>query len=122
SSALSDNLASVITKRKLDDDMLDRLEEVLIKADLGVAMAARIRLRLASGRYDRGIDTHARDDILAAEITGVLEPLAQDFALNAAAKPHVFLVVGVNGTGKTTTIGKMEHLFRPRGVRRMVPA
>ena len=75
---MSDNLASVITKRKLDDDMLDRLEEVLIKADLGVAMAARIRSRLASGRYDRGIDTEAVRDILATEITSVLEPLAQD--------------------------------------------
>jgi len=122
SSALSDNLASVITKRKLDDDMLDRLEEVLIKADLGVAMAARIRSRLASGRYDRGIDTEAVRDILASEITGVLEPLAQDFALNAAAKPHVFLVVGVNGTGKTTTIGKMAHLFRRRGLSVMLAA
>ena len=60
SSALSDNLASVLTKRKLDEDTLDRLEEVLIKADLGVAMAARIRARIASGRYDRGIDADAR--------------------------------------------------------------
>ena len=59
SSALSDNLASVLTKRKLDEEMLDRLEEVLIKADLGVAMAARIRSRIASGRYDRGIDADA---------------------------------------------------------------
>jgi fused signal recognition particle receptor len=122
SSALSDNLASVITKRKLDDDMLDRLEEVLIKADLGVAMAARIRSRLASGRYDRGIDADAVRDILASEIIGVLEPLAQDFALSAAAKPHVFLVVGVNGTGKTTTIGKMAHLFRRRGSSVMLAA
>ena len=61
--------------------MLDRLEEVLIKADLGVAMAARIRARIASGRYDRGsMPTHVRD-ILASEIADVLEPLAHDFAL-----------------------------------------
>src|SRR4029079_1835705 len=82
SSALSDNLTSVITKRKLDDDMLDRLEEGLIKADLGVAMAARIRVRIAGGRYDRGIDADAVRDILASEISDVLEPLAQDFALS----------------------------------------
>ncbi len=122
SSALSDNLASVITKRKLDEDMLDRLEEVLIKADLGVAMAARIRAKIAGGRYDRGIDADAVRDILASEITGVLEPLARDFALQPDAKPHVVLVVGVNGTGKTTTIGKMAHVFRRRGLSVMLAA
>jgi fused signal recognition particle receptor len=122
SSALSDNLASVITKRKLDEDMLDRLEEVLIKADLGVAMAARIRARIAGGRYDRGIDADAVRGILASEISDVLEPLAQDFALSAGVKPHVLLVVGVNGTGKTTTIGKMAHVFRRRGLSVMLAA
>jgi fused signal recognition particle receptor len=116
SSALSDNLASALSKRKLDEDTLDRLEEVLIKADLGVAMAARIRARVASGRYDRGLDPDQVRDILASEITDVLEPLAHDFALQPGAKPHVFLVVGVNGTGKTTTIGKMAHVFRRRGL------
>ena len=122
SSALSDNLASVVTKRKLDEEMLDRLEEVLIKADLGVAMAARIRTRIASGRYDRGIDADQVRDILASEIADVLEPLAHDFALSAGARPHVFLVVGVNGTGKTTTIGKMAHVFRRRGLSVMLAA
>ena len=85
SSAFSDNLASVITKRKLDDDMLDRLEEVLIKADLGVAMAARIRSRIASGRYERGVDHRSRCATCSRlRSPSVLEPLAQDFALNAA--------------------------------------
>jgi fused signal recognition particle receptor len=122
SSALSDNLASALSKRKLDEDTLDRLEEVLIKADLGVAMAARIRARVASGRYDRGLDPDQVRDILASEITDVLEPLAHDFALQPGAKPHVFLVVGVNGTGKTTTIGKMAHVFRRRGLSVMLAA
>ncbi|MGZ8401108.1 MAG: signal recognition particle-docking protein FtsY [Methyloceanibacter sp.] len=122
SSALSDDLASALSKRKLDEDTLDRLEEVLIKADLGVAMAARIRARVASGRYDRGLDPDQVRDILASEITDVLEPLAHDFALQPGAKPHVFLVVGVNGTGKTTTIGKMAHMFRRRGLSVMLAA
>jgi fused signal recognition particle receptor len=116
SSALSDNLASALTKRKLDEDTLDRLEEVLIKADLGVAMAGRIRARIGSGRYDRGLSADDVRDVLASEIASVLEPVAQDFTLVPGARPHVFLVIGVNGTGKTTTIGKMAHVFRRRGL------
>jgi fused signal recognition particle receptor len=122
SSALSDNLASALTKRKLDEDTLDRLEEVLIKADLGVAMAARIRARIGSGRYDRGLSADDVRDVLASEIASVLEPVAQDFPLVPGARPHVFLVVGVNGTGKTTTIGKMAHVFRRRGLSVMLAA
>jgi fused signal recognition particle receptor len=122
SNALSDSLADALVKRKLDEDTLDELEEVLIKADLGVAMAGRIRDAVGKGRYDRGLDPDRVREILAAEIVGVLEPLEQDFALQAAAAPHVFLVVGVNGTGKTTTIGKMAHLFRRKGLRVILAA
>lgn len=117
SNALSDGLAGVLVKRKLDEETLDDLEEVLIKADLGLAMAGRIRDAVAQGRYDRGLGPDQVREILATEIVSLLEPLEQDFALEAAARPHVFLVVGVNGTGKTTTIGKMAHLFRSRGLR-----
>jgi len=122
SNALSDSLAGALVKRKLDEDTLDELEEVLIKADLGVAMAGRIRDAVGKGRYDRGLDPDRVREILAAEIVGVLEPLEQDFDLQAAAAPHVFLVVGVNGTGKTTTIGKMAHLFRRKGLRVVLAA
>ncbi|HAH64241.1 MAG TPA: signal recognition particle-docking protein FtsY [Rhizobiales bacterium] len=121
STALSDNIASVLTKRKLDEETLDRLEEVLIKADLGVAMAARMRAAIAKGRYERGLTPEAVREVLAAEIASVLEPVAQPFALSTA-RPHVFLVVGVNGTGKTTTIGKMAHQFRRRGLSVMLAA
>jgi fused signal recognition particle receptor len=116
SNALSDSLAGALVKRRLDEDTLDELEEALIKADLGVAMAGRIRTAVAKGRYDRGIDPEQVRDILAAEIVNVLEPVAQDFALAADARPHVFLVVGVNGTGKTTTTAKMAQLFRRKGL------
>ena len=122
SNALSDNLASALTKRKLDEDTLDRIEEVLIKADLGVAMAARIRSAIARGRYDRGLDANTVRDIVAGEIAGVLEPVASDFALAPGASPHVFLVVGVNGTGKTTTAAKMAYQFKRKGLRVMLAA
>jgi fused signal recognition particle receptor len=122
SNALSDNLAGVLVRRRLDGDTLEDLEDVLIKADFGVAMAGRIRAAVAKGRYDRGLDPDRVRDILAAEIESVLDPVAQDFALDAKARPHVFLVVGVNGTGKTTTAAKMAHLFRGKGLRVMLAA
>jgi fused signal recognition particle receptor len=115
SSALSDNLASALTKRKLDEETLDELEEVLIKADLGVAMAGRIREIVAKGRYERGLSPDAVRAVLAAEVARVLEPLAQPFVPDQAARPHVVLVVGVNGTGKTTTIGKLAHHLKAQG-------
>jgi fused signal recognition particle receptor len=121
SNALSDNLASVLTKRKLDEETLDRLEEVLIKADLGVSMAARIRSVIAKGRYERGVTLEAVREVLAAEIASVLKPVALPFALSGA-RPHVVLVVGVNGTGKTTTIGKMAHQFKRSGLSVMLAA
>jgi fused signal recognition particle receptor len=121
SDALSDNL-SALGRRKLDEDTLDAFEEVLIKADLGVAMAGRIRAQIAKGRYDRGLDADNVRDILADEVAKLLEPLAAPFELAADARPHVYLVVGVNGTGKTTTIGKMAHQFKRRGLSVMLAA
>jgi fused signal recognition particle receptor len=122
STALSDNLAGVLTKRKLDEDTLDELEEVLIKADLGVGMADRIRDVIGKGRYDKGLTPDAVRVVLAEEIARVLEPVAEPFALDKNAKPHVVLVVGVNGTGKTTTIGKMAHQFERMGASVMLAA
>jgi fused signal recognition particle receptor len=113
--SLSENLSGVLTKRKLDEETLDELEEVLIKADLGVAMADRIREALASGRYDKGVTDEDVRAILADEVARVLTPVAEPFVLHEGAKPHVMLVVGVNGTGKTTTIGKLAHQFTSEG-------
>ena len=122
SNSLSENLAGVLTKRKLDEDTLDELEEVLIKADLGVGMADRIREALSKGRYDKGVSADDVRHVLATEVARVLEAVAEPFALDAAAKPHVILVVGVNGTGKTTTIGKLAHQFEKDGKRVMLAA
>ena len=122
STALTDGLAGVLTKRKLDEETLDQLEKVLIKSDLGIAMAERIRARLAKGRHERGLTSDAVREVLAAEVASLLKPLEQPFAVKQSARPHVFLVVGVNGTGKTTTIGKMAHLFRRQGLKVMLAA
>ena len=111
SSALSDNLTSVLRRRKLDAETLDELEDALIKADLGVAMAARIRSSLASTRHDRALSPLHLREVLAAEVTKVLAPVAEPFVLDKNAQPHVILLVGVNGTGKTTTAAKMAHRF-----------
>jgi fused signal recognition particle receptor len=122
STALSDNLASVLSRRKLDEETLDQLEDALIKADLGVAMASRIRQVLASTRHDRGLSPQALREVLAAEIAKVLSPVAQPLALDASAHPHVILLVGVNGTGKTTTAAKLAHQFMRGGFSVMLVA
>jgi fused signal recognition particle receptor len=122
SNSLSENLAGVLTKRKLDEETLDELEEVLIKADLGIGMADRIREAIAKGRYEKGLTTDDVRHVLATEVARVLAPVALPFALDATAKPHVILVVGVNGTGKTTTIGKLAHQFEKDGKRVMMAA
>jgi fused signal recognition particle receptor len=122
STALSDNLASVLSRRKLDEETLGELEDALIKADLGVAMASRIRQALASTRHDRGLSPQALREVLAAEIVKVLSPVAKPLALDARAQPHVILLVGVNGTGKTTTAAKLAHQFMRGGSSVMLAA
>ena len=122
SSALGDNLASALTRRKLDEETLDELEDALLKADLGVAMASRIRSRLAATRQERGLSAEGIREVLAAEIAKVLEPVAIPLEFDAAAHPHVILLVGVNGTGKTTTAAKLAHRFIGEGKRVMLAA
>ncbi|WP_421856116.1 signal recognition particle-docking protein FtsY [Oricola sp.] len=113
---LSDNIAGVFTKRKLDDDTLQDLEDVLIQADLGVETAMRITDTLASGRYGKDVSGEEVRAIMASEITKVLDPVAKPLELDLSFKPHVILVVGVNGTGKTTTIGKLAAKLRAAGL------
>jgi fused signal recognition particle receptor len=105
-SAISSAVSDLVTKRKLDAAMVEELEEVLIRADLGVATAARIAAAVADGRYDKAITPEEVKAILAAEVEKVLGPVAVPLTMTAA-KPFVVLVVGVNGSGKTTTIGKL---------------
>ena len=109
SARLSEDIAGIFTKRKLDADTLQELEELLIQADLGVETAMRITEALAKGRYNKEIEPAEVRAVLAAEVERTLAPVARPLMIAGEHRPHVILVVGVNGTGKTTTIGKLAH-------------
>ncbi len=117
SSSIKDGIVGIFAKRKLDAATLDDLEDVLIKADLGLAMATRITEAVGGGRYEKGIDPEEVQAILAREVENVLAPVAVPFAVDPAQKPFVVLVVGVNGSGKTTTIGKLAAKLSAEGKR-----
>jgi fused signal recognition particle receptor len=117
SKELSQNIAGVFTKRRLDEDTLQDLEEVLIRADLGMETALRITDALASGRYGRDVSEGEVRKIMAEEVENVLAPVALPLELDLGHKPHVVLVVGVNGTGKTTTIGKLAAKLTGAGLK-----
>ena len=95
----------------LDTATLDDIEEALIASDLGPGTAARIRNRLATGTFERNLEELGIRLIVAEEIEKVLEPVARPIEISAFPRPHVILVIGVNGSGKTTTIAKLAHLF-----------
>jgi fused signal recognition particle receptor len=109
SDKLGDNLTGLFTKAALDEETLDEIEEALIASDLGPATAARIRARLASERFERGLSEYAVREIVAQELEKVLAPVAEPLLIDAFPRPQVILVVGVNGTGKTTTIAKLAN-------------
>src|SRR3954465_7672152 len=111
SEKLGDNLTGLFTKAARDDETLDGIEEALIASDLGPATAAKIRDRLASERFERGLSEYAVREIVAQELEKVLAPVAVPLEIAAFPRPQVILVVGVNGSGKTTTIAKLAHLF-----------
>ena len=111
SERLTENLTGLLTKAKLDTQTLDDIEEALIVSDLGPATAAAVRARLADSRYERGIDEAGIRQVLAEEIAAVLAPVAIPIEVEAFPRPQVILVIGVNGSGKTTTIAKLAHLF-----------
>ncbi len=111
-SSVSDSITSLFTKRKLDAGMLEDLEDILIQADLGIDVAARIAATVGKGRYDKEIEPEEVKAILAAEVSKVLTPVAQPLVVDGSKSPFVILMVGVNGSGKTTTIGKLAAKFR----------
>lgn len=111
SERLTDNLGGLFSGGKLDAATLDRIEDALIVSDLGPAMAARIRARLADEKLDAPGDENALRAMIADEIEKVLAPVAKPLEIIAFPRPQVILVVGVNGSGKTTTIAKLAHNF-----------
>ncbi|MGE0120967.1 MAG: signal recognition particle-docking protein FtsY [Dongiaceae bacterium] len=122
SSKLATGIAGIFTKRKLDDAALQELEELLIAGDLGPATAARLTAGLAKSRFDQEVTPEEVRGALAQEIAAILAPVARPLEIDPARKPHVILVVGVNGTGKTTTIGKLAQRFREEGRRVLLAA
>jgi fused signal recognition particle receptor len=122
SARLSEGIAGVFTKRKLDAAMLEELEDLLIQADLGVETSMRITAALSRGRYEKGISAEDVRAVLAAEVEKVLQPVSKPLVLNGNLHPHVLLVVGVNGTGKTTTIGKLAAHYVRAGRKVMLAA
>lgn len=101
-------------RRALDDDMLEELEDMLVQADLGVETALRISANIAEGRMGKRVSSTELKELLAAEITRIMTPVARPLPIYPK-KPQVVLVVGVNGAGKTTTIGKLASQFRAAG-------
>jgi fused signal recognition particle receptor len=115
STTIARGVTDIFTKRKLDAASLDDLEDVLIQADLGLAAASRIRDAVGRGRYERGINPEEVKLILADEVERALEPIARPLVIDSDKRPFVILVIGVNGSGKTTTIGKLAAKFRAEG-------
>ncbi|HXW19854.1 MAG TPA: signal recognition particle-docking protein FtsY [Roseiarcus sp.] len=115
SSTIGRGISDIFSKGKLDAAALDDLEDVLIQADLGPAAANQVRQAVGRGRYDKSIDPDAVKAVLAAEVERILTPVVRPLVIDSAQKPFVILVVGVNGSGKTTTIGKLAAKFAGEG-------
>ena len=112
---VSGGITGLFTKRKLNEETLEELEDILIQADLGIDVAARIAAAVGKGRYDKEIEPDEVKAILAEEVAKVLTPVAKPLVVDRTTKPFVILMVGVNGSGKTTTIGKLTSKFRAEG-------
>ncbi|QZD86203.1 signal recognition particle-docking protein FtsY [Qipengyuania psychrotolerans] len=111
SERLTENLTEVVSKAKLDDATLDDVEDALIMSDLGPSAAARIRAKLKEKRFGLEISADELKEAVAEEIAAILRPVAKPLEITAFPRPQVVLVIGVNGSGKTTTIAKLAHLF-----------
>ncbi len=122
SQSIGSGIADIFTKRKLDSGTLQDLEDVLIRADLGTSAALRIAEAVGKGRYDRDVSPNEVKTILAAEVEAVLAPLARPLEIDTSKRPFVILVIGVNGSGKTTTIGKLAAKFSRDGFKVMLAA
>lgn len=119
-SKLSQGITGIFTKARLDDAALDALEELLIEADVGVQAASALHIALANHRFEKDVTPEMVKAFLAGEIARILEPLAKPLLLES--KPSVILVVGTNGSGKTTTIGKLAAQYQAEGKKVMLAA
>ena len=120
--SLTNSLNELLVKKKLDSQTLEEIEDVLITADLGVETARKISKKLASTRFGKDANPTEVRRVVADEIIEILSPVAQPLSLNPTNRPHVILVCGVNGSGKTTTVGKLAHKFVEDGKHVMLAA
>src|SRR5947209_20076962 len=109
---MGQGITDIFARRKLDTATLEDLEDVLVRADLGVVASQRIAEEVGRGRYDREIDPQEVRSVLADEVERTLAPVAEPLKIDWSKKPFIVLVVGVNGSGKTTTIGKIASKYR----------
>ena len=119
---LTEGITGLVSRRRLDDAALEELQDALIAADLGTEVAARVIASFRASRFGREVSDEEVRTALAEEIAAILAPVAIPLVLDRALRPHVVLVVGVNGTGKTTTIGKLALQYREQGLRPMLVA
>jgi fused signal recognition particle receptor len=119
---LGSGIAAAFTKRKLDDEALEDLEDMLIAADLGTAVAARVIAEFRRTRFGKEVTESEIRETLAADIAEILAPVAVPLVPDGSKKPFVILMTGVNGAGKTTTIGKLATLYREQGLSVMLAA
>ena len=122
SSQLTRGISELFTKEKFDAATLDDLEDLLIQADLGVAAAERVVAAVGRARHEKALDGESVRRIVAAEVEKILEAVASPLATPESARPAVVLVVGVNGSGKTTTIGKIAESYRTAGLKIVLAA
>lgn len=115
SEAITGGLASIVTKRKLDRKMLDEIEELLITADFGPVLAAKLTADLGRERMDKDVSDEEVREFIADKIALMLSPLEKPIVPDDAVRPFVILFAGVNGTGKTTTIGKLAQQLKAEG-------
>ncbi|MBP7252385.1 MAG: signal recognition particle-docking protein FtsY [Alphaproteobacteria bacterium] len=121
-SKFSEGITGIFTKRKLDADTLQELEDLLITADLGPQLAARLTAEFGKNRFGKDISDTEVKQALAQQMTEILAPYAAPLVLDGAKQPQVVLIIGVNGVGKTTTIGKFARHYRTQGNKVMLAA
>ncbi|WP_417432189.1 signal recognition particle-docking protein FtsY [Kiloniella sp.] len=122
SSKLGDGIGGIFTKKKLDDESIEELEELLITSDLGVATATKLTENLAKTRFNKDVEPLEVSETLAEDIATILEPVAIPLNVDRSKSPHIILMVGVNGSGKTTTIGKLATQYKAQGLNVMLAA
>ena len=122
STALTTGINQIFTRRRLDQAALDELEELLIASDMGVGVAEEVVEALRRTRFGQEVTPEEIRGALAAEVARLVEPVMKPLRLDLARKPFVILVVGVNGSGKTTTIGKLARQYNDAGHRIILAA